>query len=365
MNKTDLVSRRLQNQKLSAPDCRKPVDVVRWFGAVQSQDFEAAKWALALRMRSATNDVIEDAFNRGTILRTHVMRPTWHFVAPDDIRWLLELTAPRVNLRCGPNYRKFELDDATFKRSRKVLEKALGNKKHLPRSDLRRRLNESGVETNDTVRLAHILVRAELDGVVCSGPRVGKQFTYALLDERVPASNTIDREQALAKLSQLYFRSHGPATLQDFVWWSGLSVADAKRGLELLGRQVEKVSSGDKVYWSIGADGTSAPSAHLLPVYDEYLVAYKDRESVFGARDGKSTAWNSLGPTIVIDGIAAGTWKRTNDKKSIEVEFTRTLKKTERAAVDEATTRYAEFLGLNSVESISVKSRGAGRRASR
>src|ERR1051325_3107783 len=170
MNSRDLVAQRLHNQKLSAPDFRKPLEVVRWFGAVQSQDFEAAKWALALRMQSATNAAIEDDFNRGKILRTHLMRPTWHFVAPDDIRWLLELTAPRVNLKCAPNYRKLELDDAVFKRSRKVLEKALRNRKYLKRSELRQKLNESGIAANDTIRLAHILIRAELEGVVCSGP---------------------------------------------------------------------------------------------------------------------------------------------------------------------------------------------------
>ena len=372
MNRADLVSRRLHNQKLSAPDCRKPVDVVRWFGAVQSQDFEAAKWALALRMPRATNDAIEDAFNRGTILRTHVMRPTWHFVAPDDIRWLLELTAPRINLRCGPNYRKLELDEAVFKRSRKVLEKALGNQKHLPRSDLRRRLNESGIAANDTIRLAHILIRAELDRVICSGPRIGKQFTYALFEERVPASKTIDRDEALAKLTRVYFRSHGPATLQDFAWWSGLNVTDAKHGLELIERGVERVTIGEKVYWSLRSSEAAADasySAHLLPVYDEYYVAYKDRQSVFDPRDAQPslTNWDLLGPTMIIDGIAAGTWKRTSDKKSIEVEFTRALKKTERVAVAKATTRYAEFLGVtpDQLESISVKSPGAGRKASR
>src|SRR5215813_3369339 len=157
----NLVAERLHNQKLSSSESRKPVDIVRWFGAVQSQDFEAAKWALALRMLSATNAKIEEAFNRGKILRTHLMRPTWHFVAHDDIRWLLTLTAPRVNLKCGPNYRKFELDDTVFKRSHKVLEKALRNGKHLARSELRQRLNESGVAADDTVRLAHILIRAE------------------------------------------------------------------------------------------------------------------------------------------------------------------------------------------------------------
>src|SRR3954447_402693 len=178
MTRLDLLVQRLHNQGLSSPRFRNPVEVVRWFGAVQSQDFEAAKWALALRMQSATNAGIEEGFHRGTILRTHLMRPTWHFVAHDDIRWLLALTAPRVNLRCGPNYRKLELDDAVFKRSHKVLENALKNGKHLTRSELRKRLNESGVAADDTVRLAHILIRAELDGVVCSGSRISKQFTY-------------------------------------------------------------------------------------------------------------------------------------------------------------------------------------------
>jgi len=313
---------------------------VRWFGAVQSQDFEAAKWALALRMQSATNAAIEEAFNRGTILRTHVMRPTWHFVARDDIRWLLELTAPAVNVRCGSGYRMFELDDAVFKRSRKVFERALRGGKHLSRAELRRKLNESGVEANDTVRMGHILIRAELDRVVCSGPRVGRQLTYALFDERVPPMKPIDRDEALAKLTRLYFRSHGPATLQDFVWWSGFSTADAKRSLELV--RLEKLTIGEKVYWNVRsneAQGHSSYTAHLLPVFDEYFVAYKDREIVFGSQDGLST-WDTLGPAIVINGVAAGTW----NKKSVEVKFSRTLKKTERATIAQATTRYAEFL---------------------
>lgn len=336
----NLVEQRIRNQRLSAPDCRKPVDVVRWFGAVQSQDFQAAKWALALRMPSATNATIEEAFNRGAILRTHVMRPTWHFVAREDIRWLLELTAAAVNVRCGSGYRMFELDDAVFKRSHKVLERALRDGNHLTRSELRRRLNESGVAANDSIRMGHILIRAELDRVVCSGPRAGKQFTYALFDERVPPTKALDRDEALAKLTRLYFRSHGPATLQDFVWWSGLSTADAKRCLEMV--PLEKLTFQEKVYWRIGSGEAQERSttAHLLPVYDEYFVAYKDRESVFGSLNGKST-WDSLGPAIVINGVAAGTWNKSGD-----VEFTRALKKAERVAVAQATTRYAEFLGV-------------------
>jgi len=327
---------------------------VRWFGAVQSQDFEAAKWALALRMQSATNAGIEEAFNRGTILRTHLMRPTWHFVAHDDIRWLLELTAPRVNLRCGPNYRKLELDDTEFKRSRKVLEQALKNGKHLKRSELRKRLNESGVAADDTIRLAHILIRAELDGIVCSGPRIGKQFTYALFEERASAAKKIDRDEALAKLMRCYFRSHGPATLQDFVWWSGLTAADAKCGLELVERQLEKVSVEEKVYWELGSSDisrSSLNSAHLLPVYDEFFVAYKDRQVVFDSKEGKPplTSWDLLGPTVIINGMAAGTWKRTSDKKSIEVKFTKALKETEQAAVTQANDDYIAALYLTNL----------------
>jgi hypothetical protein len=294
-------------------------------------------------MRSATNDAIEDAFNRGSILRTHIMRPTWHFVAPDDIRWLLELTAPRVNLRSAPNYRKLELDDAVFTRSRKVLEKALQNGKHRLRSELRQRLIKSGVEANDTIRLAHILLRAELDAVIVSGPRIDKQFTYASFDERVAASRKIDRDEALAKLTRRYFRSHGPATLADFVWWSGLNAADARRGLEVCKRDLEQALVGETVYWDVRAEETTRPPvAHLLPAYDEYFVAYKDRQSVFGSHDE-----GLLGPTVIVDGAVAGTWKRMNDKKSVEVKLTRTLKKTERVVVAEAVAQYAGFLGLN------------------
>ncbi len=317
--------------------------MVRWFGAVQSQDFEAAKWALALRMQSATNAAIEEAFNRGTILRTHVMRPTWHFVAREDIRWLLDLTAPGVNVRCGSGYRMFELDSVVFKRSHTILERALRGGKHLSRSELRQKLNESGVAANDSVRMGHILIRAELDRVVCSGPRIGKQFTYALFDERVPATKAIDRDEALAKLTRLYFRSHGPAMLQDFVWWSGLSTADAKRGLEVGGHSLERVTIGDKVYWGIRsaeAPIRSSTTAHLLPIYDEYLVAYKDRESVFDPRNGKP-GWGSLGPAVVINGIAAGTWN-----KAVEVKLTKALKKSERNALAHAMKRHAEFLAV-------------------
>ncbi len=302
--------------------------MVRWLGAVQAQDFNAAKWALALRMRKATDTAVEEAFNKGQILRTHVMRPTWHFVAPEDIRWLLQLTASRVNLRAGPNYRKFELDAAVFKQSNKIFTKALHGGKHLTRTILKSMLNADGIDVTDPVRLAHILLRAELDGVICSGPRIGKQFTYALLEERAPATKALDRDEALAELTRRYFRSHGPATLQDFVWWSGLTVANARRGIAQVGTRR-----------SARTKQSSRNSAHLLPAFDEYFVAYKDRQIA----SGSLAKLDVLGPTFIIDGIAAGTWKRINSG-DIELNAARALKKPEKLALKEAVDRYSTFV---------------------
>ena len=324
-----LVSARLHNQRLGSSRFSKAVDVVRWLGAVQAQDFNAAKWALGLRMRNATDAVIEEAFNKAEILRTHVMRPTWHFVAPEDIRWLLQLTAPRVNLRAGPNYRKFELDAAVFKRSNKIFTKALQGGKHLTRLALKTLLNAAGIDANDRVRLAHILLRAELDGVICSGPRLGKQFTYALLEERAAAAKTLKRDEALAELTRRYFRSHAPATLQDFVWWSGLTVEDAKQGMA-------EVGTPD----SARTKQLSANSTHLLPAFDEYFVAYKDRQT----SSGSLSAWDVLGPTFIIDGLAAGTWKRTTSG-NVELNSSRALKQSEKLALKEAVNRYETYLG--------------------
>src|SRR5688572_2472155 len=348
-----IVSERLYNQRLSSPEFRQPADVVRWMGAVQAQDFAGAKWALGLRMRSASDTAIEKAYNEGQILRTHVMRPTWHFVAPDDIRWLLELTAARVNARCGPNYRKYELDAAVFKRTSKILTNVLKGGKHLTRAELRAALNRAGVAADDPIRVAHILLRAELDALVCSGRRRGKQFTYTLLDERVPPAKSLTRDQALAKLTERYFTSHGPATLQDFVWWSGLTTIDARQGIALLDRHLRKELINDKDYWlPLGKPSARQPlhSAHLLPAFDEYNVAYKDRETVVELDGGKPRmkSWDLLNPTVAIDGKVVGTWKARMNAQSvmISLQSARALKKPEKLAIATAADRYGAFLGL-------------------
>ena len=326
MYNSDVVHQRLHNQKLSSSEFKNPADVVRWLGAVQAQEFESAKWALALRMRNATKAAIETAYNEGKILRTHVMRPTWHFVAAEDIRWLLELTAPRVNIKAGPYYRKYELDAAIFRRSNTALTKALGDGKYLTRAALKAVLNKAGVAVDDPIRLVHVLFRAELDGVICSGPVEGKQLTYALLEERVPATKPLDRDEALAELTRRFFMSHGPATLQDFTWWSGLTVGDAKRGIALIDSQPRATQRAQK----------SKYSAHFLPAFDEYLVAYKDREQ------------GLLGRAVIVDGRITGTWKRTIEMAAVTILFspTRALKSADRVAIASAADRYGAFLGL-------------------
>jgi hypothetical protein len=349
-NEAALVAERLRNHKLSAPDFKRPVDVVRWFGAVQAQDFHGAKWALALRMRDTTNAAVEDAFNRGEILRTHLLRPTWHFVAPEDIRWLLQLTGPRVNVRCSSAYRQYELDEPVLKRSNRTLTKALKDGKQLTRSELKAALNRAGIPADDGVRLAHILLRAELDGVVCSGPRRGNQFTYALLEERVAPFDQLTGDEALAELTRRYFVSHGPATLTDFVWWSGLTTNDARRGIALLDRDLERVEIGENVYWtSVSAPKRSRDiDAYLLPAYDEYNVAYKNREVVFDQDSvPQITKWGALGPTVMVDGRITGIWKTTGNDKSITIAVTpsRNLRKQEKLSVAKAAQRYAAYLG--------------------
>src|SRR5690348_9989844 len=205
MTNLNIAHRRLHNQFLSQQTFEKPEEVVQWLGAVQSQDYGAAKWALGLRLCGAIDDVIEQSFASGQILRTHIMRPTWHFVTPADIRWMLMLTAPRVHAASAYYYRTSELDDALFARSNAVLVEALQGGKQLTRTELASALQRAGIACDNLLRLGYIIIHAELDGIICSGARRGKQFTYALLDERAPQTRVVEREEALAEFALRYF----------------------------------------------------------------------------------------------------------------------------------------------------------------
>jgi hypothetical protein len=347
-----IATRRLRNQYITRTGHRQPADVVAWLGAVQSQEYEAAKWALGLRMREGTlGTEIDAAFDRGSLLRTHVMRPTWHFVTPADIRWLLELTAQRVHRTMAPYNRKLELDPRTLVRGTRVIERSLGDRQYLTRAELAERLQRANLAMTGQ-RLAHLALYAELEGVICSGPRRGKKFTYALLAERAPGARRLDRDEALAELSRRYFRSHGPATIRDFAWWSGLNTAEATLGVELCNAHRQKVDG--RSYWSVSPARSAIARgrpAHLLPIYDEYLVAYRDRDAVPhgpASIGSTSNAFVTFQHAVVVEGQVAGTWRaaRSPTRVSINATLLRRLTRGERRALAEAADRYQRFLAV-------------------
>jgi hypothetical protein len=346
----NIAHRRLHNQHITRRTLETPQTLVEWLGAVQAQDFAAAKWALGLRLQGATDD-IEQAFTDGAILRTHAMRPTWHFVSPADIRWLLALTAPRVHAANANWYRKLELDDATVRRCNETLANALQGGKQLTRDELASALQQAGIVTEGEQRVTYIVMRAELDGIICSGARRGKQFTYALLAERAPQARTLDRDEALAELTLRYFTSHGPATVQDFVWWSGLTVADARAGLAMVTSHLLYETIGGQTYWfppSTPPEQDLSQTAYLLPNYDEYTVGYTDRSAIFDALHTNKLDQREglLTNAMVLDGQIVGIWKRTFQKNTVVIEAKPfvPLSTTENRAFTASANRYGEFL---------------------
>jgi hypothetical protein len=349
----DIPRYRLHNQLLSQTDLSEPSRVVEWLGAVQAQDYAGAKWALAQRLKdSPTDAAIERAFSEGKILRTHVMRPTWHFVTPEDIRWMLDLTAPRIKTAMAHMDRQLGLDKSILKKSIAALRKALQGNQHLTRAELAPILEKAGVSV-DGYRMGQLMGHAELDRVICSGGRKGKQFTYALLEERAPQSKSLERDEALAELARRYFRSHGPATLQDFVWWSGLTINDARKALEFVKSQLVCETIDDQSYWfvDVALSGKPFTGAHLLPNYDEYTVGYTDRASIFDA--AHTVQLGSRGNfifqyVIMLDGRVAGTWKRTIKKKEVVIELSPflTLTDAQTQAILTAAEEYGKFLEL-------------------
>jgi hypothetical protein len=348
--KLDLLRHRLYNQQLTRPQFETAAEVVAWLGAVQSQEYLGAIWSVGQRMISATDSALDRAFDDGAILRTHVMRPTWHFVAPADLRWLLALTAPRVHRLNDLYYRRAELDAAILKRCDTVLAKALRGGQHLTREELQARLQQAGVE-RDRLGVTYIMMHAELEGLICSGPRRGKQFTYALLEERVPPSPALSRDEALAELVRRYFTSHGPAQAQDFAWWSGLTVADTKAGLAMVKGTLENERVDGLEYWF--APGKAPPlsvRAYLLPTYDEYGIAYKDRHAFYNPADAGRTEAGYRGGfpnLLVLGGQVIGLWGRELSKSAVTVtlQLWRAVSDAEQRQIAAAAQRYADFLG--------------------
>jgi hypothetical protein len=347
---------RLSAQRIARGAFKAAHEVVSWLGAVQAQDYAGAKWALGVRLvEGATDETIERALSEGSILRTHALRGTWHFVSAEDIHWMLGLIAPRVVARCASRYRELELDARTFRRSNTVICKALSGGRHLTRTELGAALRDARIATTGE-RLTHLLHRAELDALICSGATRGKQRTYALLDERVPRPKARPlRDEAMAELARRYFQSRGPATVADFMWWSGLSASDARSALMSVKSSLVADVAGGTTYWRTGRPVAPArsPSAALLPPFDEYLVAYRDRGAVLDPKHARrvNDGGGMLNASLIVDGRVCGTWRRVLSKNAVSVEvdaFDPPTSRTKRAIVA-AARRYGAFLELDAV----------------
>jgi len=349
MLSTTIAHQRLVQQRLSHNPLANPGEIVGWLGAVQAQDYLGSLWAIGLRTEHATMADIEQAVADRTIVRTWPMRGTLHFVAPEDVRWMLELLTPRIIARNAVQYRRVGLDDTIFSRSCDTLVKALQGGKQLSRNAIYKVLAAAGIST-DGLRGLFILAWLAQKGVICFGARQGKQQTFALLEEWVPAAKTMERDQALAELARRYFTSHGPATLQDFIWWTGLTAGDARAGLEMVKSQFnQEAINGQAYYRSPSALPSSvAPStAYLLPPFDEYAVAYTDRSAVLDPVHTQQAGYG-IGPTMVLGGQIVGTWKRTIKKDAIVIEATPfiSLSNAGIRLFTDAAERYGEFMGL-------------------
>jgi len=345
-----IAHQRLENQLLSRLRFATPPEVVRWFGATQAQDYLGALWALGLRTARASESSVEAALAEGGVVRMHGFRGTWQFVALEDVPWMLALVGSRVLASAGSHFRARGLDARTLGRACEVFTEALEGNQELTRQEMAAALARRRIRTGG--RLSLLLAHAELCGVLCSGARRGKQSTFALLSERAPKARPLAREQALAMLARRYFQSRGPATERDFAWWCGLPLRDVREAIELGKPWLHGESSGGQHYFRVGDAVASrrGPSVHLLPAFDECLIAYKDRSAFIDPSHVRAinAGGGMLKPVLVSDGRVIGTWQRKFEKGrvAVAVKPLRKLDVRERDALAKVAERYARFLDL-------------------
>ncbi len=351
MDARDILHRRINTQRLAGDPFARPEDMVRSLVGVQSQDYGNARWSVGQRTANCTDADVARAFDEGRILRTHVLRPTWHFVTPEDIRWLLTLTAPRVHALNAYSYRQLDLDDAIFARCETLITDTLQGGNQLTRPGLAALLADAGIVAN-ALRLSYIMMHAELDGLICSGAMRGKQHTYALLEERASQATTWTHEESLAELALRFFSGHGPVSLRDYVRWSGLTVADARAGLEMVKAELTEVELDGTTLWYRESAIPPLPTekvAYLLPEYDECVLTYRDvgfpDRSRGGAVDPSATVFDR---PVIVDRQRAGTWRRMVGSKAVTVDVTlfTSLTAVETTALDAALARYSAFIQL-------------------
>lgn len=347
MTEKDILAQRLYVQQLNSSWFTTVGQLISWFGAIQSQDYQGAKWAIGQRL-SISDKKVEESFNNGEILRTHVMRPTWHFISPEDIVWMQALTSTRVGRLMNYYNKKLGLNGEVFKNTQEVMIDALQELQYLTRTELSEKLNEKGLSFKGQA-LGHVVMQAELDGILCSGPRRGKQFTYALIEERAPHAKKLSSDESLELLVRKYFQSHGPATIRDFCWWSGLSAAEAKLGIEM-NRNINSLELEKNIYYFFEMKSQSfKDKIYLLPNYDEYGIAYKLRDLFLketGYRIPPNAGQMIFSHLIIYEGKLLGLWRRTftNDSVDVDTTFFHKPKAHVMNLVKEEIERYKKFI---------------------
>lgn len=346
---------RMRTQGLLSRRFSSLEEVVAFHGAVQSQEYGYAKWSLGERVPGSSEADVDRALAEGTILRTHVARPTWHYVAREDIVWMQAATAHRVRAMMTAYDRALELDEPLYARSAEVIARTLEGGAHRTRTQLSQALAAAGIDAKGQ-RLGHIVMRAELDALICSGVPSGKQTTYALVSERAPNARVMEPDEALRELTVRYFTSHGPAAEKDFRWWSTLRAGEVRRGLELADGELERWTFAGRTYWwrppasaepEVGDDDRRA---HLLQAYDEMVVGYTESRGVLdvAGRAGTVAGAPAFYHVLLVDGQIAGHWRRQErgGRLIIEVQPVRKLSRDERKAVASAAARYGRFCGM-------------------
>jgi hypothetical protein len=349
MNASDIPSLRLASQQLGHATMSTPEGMVRWLGAVQAQDYEGGLWSIGLRLPGSTRREVEKALDDRKIVRTWAMRGTLHMVPADDVRWVLSLVAPIIIRRSSRREKELGLTTEDFQNGRELITGALEGGRNMTRPEIYRVLAEGGVSPEGQ-RGYYILFRLALEAVICFGSRRVKEHTFVLLDEWVKASSDPGRDEALADLARRYFTSHGPATLQDFTWWSSLPAADAREGMAALGGEIMRHEVGKKTLFSAAGQGSyPGREAHLLPPYDEFFIAYRDRTAFINPADLARIETRLSSFPFIIGGRAAGTWKKEPRKEAMVIR-TRSFARLEQGdvnALDAAVGRYAAYLGIH------------------
>jgi hypothetical protein len=343
---------RLIAQRIATPAAASPAETVRWMLALQAQDFAGVKWSVGLRQRDGTQAAVEAACDAGEIVRSWPMRGTLHLVAAEDLKWMLELTTPRSVASAGDRRAYLGIGDLDVERARDIAVAALNGGRVLTREALLASIDTGGVSTQGQ-RGYHLLWYLAQTGTLVLGAADGQQQTFALLDEWVPHPRRLQRDEALGELARRYFASHGPATAKDLARWSGLTMAQVRVGIAVVGAALTTLElDGTQYLLAPETLDAAAPAvrAHLLPGFDEYVLGYRDRTAVLAPEHSQAIVPGGNGvfrPTIVVDGAVAGTWRRTVKAREVIVEAApfAPLPRPVQAGLRDAVEAYGAFLG--------------------